>query len=274
MSDTTQQTEIIRLAEYQSPVPLAQTITALETRFTGAHNALHETLRDIYGTHLAYIVNAAPEEREKNRAILDEACKAKQIGTNDQTTDLHKLVKLVVTVSPQLTSGYVHVFSVAQALKKTPGEFLKWLKEAGGIEAVRKKFLADGEINLKYVSGSKREKNRSDKVASARDALQATRCIIDAPALADADLDPVEKPTEYVAIVVRNPDGSIDIKGFVSSKSLIDSAYLEHAAEQTQKTTSDTSGTPAATVAQAVTQPPAKVPAEDLTTIADALIAV
>lgn len=274
MSGTTHQPEIIRLADHQSPASLEQAITALQTRFTGAHNALYETLRDIYGTHLAYIVNAAPEEREKNREVLDETCKDNDIGTNDQTTDLHKLVKLVVTVSPQLTSGYVHVFSVAQALKKTPGEFLKWLKEAGGIEAVRKKFLADGEINPKYVSGSKREKNRSVKVASARDALQTTRCIIDAPALADAHLDPVEKPTEYVAIIVRNPDGSIGIKGFISSKSLIDSAYLEHAAEQTQKTNSDTSGTPAVTVAQAVTQPPANVPAEDLTTIADALIAV
>lgn len=274
MNDTTHQPEIIHLAEHQSPAPLKQTIAALQTRFTGAHNALYETLRDIYGTHLAYIVNAAPEEREKNRAVLDEACKAEQMRTNDQTTDLHKLVKLIVTVNPQLTSGYVHVFSVASALKKTQAEFLGWLKEAGGIEAVRKKFIADGKLNPNYESGSKREKNRSNKIASARNALQATRCTIEGPALADANLVPVEKPTECVAIVVRNPDGSIGIKGFVSSKSLIDSAYLEHAAEQTQKTTSETSGTPAVTVAQAVTQPPANVPAEDLTTIADALIAV
>lgn len=274
MSDTTSQSKIIDLAEHQPPVSLKQTITSLETRFAGAHNALHETLRDIYGIHLAYIVNAAPEEREKNRAVLDEACETKKIGTNDQTTDLHKLVKLVVTVSPQLTSGYVHIFSVAQALKKTPGEFLKWLKEAGGIEAVRKKFLADGEINPKYVSGSMREKNRSDKVTSARNALQLTRCTIDAPALADANLDPVETPTECIAIVVRNPDGSIGIKGFVSSKSLIDSAYLEHAADQNKNAVSDTTGTPSVTVAQAIAQASAMSPAEDLATIADALTAI
>ncbi|MFL9964550.1 hypothetical protein PQR02_26485 [Paraburkholderia sediminicola] len=77
-----------------------------------------------------------------------------------------------------------------------------------------------------------------------------------------------------MAIVVRNPDGSIRIKGFGSSKSLIDSAYLEHAAEQNKKAVSESSGTPSLTVAQAVTQSPSALPAEDLATIADALIAV
>lgn len=273
MSSTTHQPEIHRFADHQKLVSLAQTITALETRYTGAHNALYEALRDIYDTHHTYIVNAAPEEREKNRAVLDDACEKKKFGTSDKTTDLHKLVKLVVTTNPQLTSGYVHVFSVAQAQNTKPDQFLPWLKEAGGIETVRKKFLADGKLNPNYESGSKREKNRAGKVANARNALQSACVTIDALALADAALDPVANPTEYVAIVVRNPDGSIDIKGFVSNKTLLDSAYLEHAAEQTQKTAPDSSGTPAAAVAQVAAQAPAMSSDEDLAALADALSA-
>lgn len=274
MTVTHQQPEIIRLADHQTPVSLAQTITALQTRYTSAHNALYEALRDIYAAYHVYILNATQAECEKNRAALDQACKDNEIGTNDQTTDLHKLVKLVVTANPQLTSGYVHVFSVARELQKTPDEFLLWLKNAGGIETVRKKFLADGTLNPKYVSGSKREKKRSDKIASARNALQTTRCTIGALALADAHLDSVESPTECIAIVVRNPDGSIGIKGFVSDKTLLDSAYLEYAAEQTRKSAPDTSETPAGTVVQAVTQAPAVSSAEDLATLADVLSAV
>ncbi|MFL9964551.1 hypothetical protein PQR02_26490 [Paraburkholderia sediminicola] len=56
----------------------------------------------------------------------------------------------------------MHVFSVAQAENKKPDEFLPWLKEAGGIETVRKKFLADGTLNPKYES--QREKNRMGKI--------------------------------------------------------------------------------------------------------------
>ncbi|ABX16490.1 hypothetical protein [Burkholderia multivorans] len=273
MSNTNQQTEIINISEHQSPASLAQTITALKTRYMGAHTALYEALRDIYAAYHVYILNATQAEREKNRAVLDQKCKDNDIGTNDQTTDLHKLVKLVVTVSPQLTSGYVHVFSVARELQKTPDEFPGWLKDAGGIETVRKKFLTDGKLNPNYESGSKREKNRLDKIASARNALQATCCTIGAPVFAGASLDPVDKPTECIAIAVRNPDGSIGIKGFISSKSLIDSAYLEHATEQNRKAMPAACAKSAATVGHNVGHTPAQSPAEDLATIADRLIA-
>ncbi|MDN7930697.1 hypothetical protein QZM52_05250 [Burkholderia metallica] len=274
MSNTNQQTETTNLADHQAPASLAQTITTLQTRYTGAHNALYEALRDIYGAHHTYFLNAVPEQREQNLAALNQAFKDSKIGTTEQTTDLHKLVKLVVTVNPQLTSGYVHVFSVAQALNTKPDQFLLWLKEAGGIETVRKKFLADGKLNPNYESGSKREKNRAGRIANARNALQTACVTIDALALADATLDPVANPTEYVAIVVRNPDGSIGIKGFVSNKTLLDSAYLEHAAEQTQKTTPNISGTSIAAVIQVAAQAPAISSAEDFAALADALSAV
>lgn len=249
MSSTTHQPEIIHLSEHQPPASLAQTIppaslaqtiTALQTRYKSAHTALYEALRDIYAAYHAYILNATQAEREKNRAVLDQACEANDIGTNDQTTDLHKLVKLVVTVNPQLTSGYVHVFSVARELHKTPDEFLGWLKEAGGIEAVRKKFLADGTLNPNYESGSKREKNRASRIANARNSLQAPRCTIDATALASANFTAVATPTECVAIVVRRPNGSVDIMDFVSDKALLNDAYLQHAIEQSEKTASNT----------------------------------
>jgi hypothetical protein len=274
MNSTTHQPEIHRFADHQKPVSLAQTITTLQTRYTGAHDALYEALRDIYAAYHVYIVDATHAECEKHRAVLDQACKDNEIGTNDQTTDLHKLVKLIVTASPQLTSGYVHVFSVARQLRRTPAEFLDWLKDSGGIETVRKKFLADGTLNPNYESGSKREKNRAGKIASARNALQAPSVTIDALALAGADLEPVQKPTEYVAIVVRNPDGSIGIKEFVSNKTLLDSAYLEYAAEQPRKTTPNSSETPTAAAAQVAAQAPAMSSAEDIAALAEALSAV
>ncbi|MBU9311856.1 hypothetical protein [Burkholderia multivorans] len=147
MTDKNQEPQAISFAGPTAFASLKQAITALQTRFNGAHKALHETLQDIYATYHAYIVNVTPDEREKNRSVLDESCKAAEIGTNGQTTDLHKLVKLVVTSNSQLASGYVHVFSVASALQKAPDEFVSWLSTAGGIEAVRKKFLADGSLS-------------------------------------------------------------------------------------------------------------------------------
>ncbi|MDR6420248.1 hypothetical protein J2801_002499 [Paraburkholderia phenoliruptrix] len=240
MTNKNQAPQAISFAGPTAFPSLTHAITTLQTSFEGAHKALYETLQDIYATHHFYSVNVTAEERAKNRVVLDEACKAAEIGTTPQTTDLHKLVKLVVKTNSQLTSGYVHVFSVASALQKTPDEFLSWLSAAGGIEAVRKKFRADGKPNPNYESGSKRGKNRADKIASARNALQATRCVIAASALANASFEPVKEPTECVAIVVRNPDGSIGVKGFVSKKSVLESAYLEHAVEQAETETPST----------------------------------
>jgi hypothetical protein len=214
-------------------------IEALEKKHTGAHNALHEALRDIYAIYLAEIVGVSGKKLAENQSTLNTACEIKKIKTSDQTTDLHKLVKLIVTVNPQLASGYVHVLSVAHALSKTSDQFLDWLKNAGGIEAVRKKFLANGDDNPNYESGSKREKKRAENVANARDGLQSARCTIDASALASANFDRVAAPKECVAIVVRYPNGSIGIKDFVSDDALLDATYLQHAAEQKAKSHTD-----------------------------------
>lgn len=254
MSNTKQEPEIIPFEKHQVPLLTAEFITSLRDKNTGAHQAVRESLRDIYSAHYIYIANATPDAIKKNRRILNTACENANISTNDTTTDLHKLVKLVVSVNPQLASGYVHVLSVAQALNKTPDEFLDWLKKAGGIEAVRKKFLATGKENPNYESGSTREKNRSDRIANAKNSLKATRCTIDAAVLADANFSPVKEKTECVAIVVRNPDGSLGIKDLVSDKALLDSAYLQHAIEQqTQTNATDKSATVSANEQKAAT---------------------
>lgn len=235
MSHTKQKPEVIPFEQHQVSLLTAEFINTLRDKNTGAHQAVRESLRDIYSAYKIYIVNATPDALKNNIRILDDACSKAKIEVVEKTTDLHKLIKLVVTANPQLTSGYVHVLSVAQALKKTPDDFLQWLKDAGGIEAVRKKFLVSGKENPNYESGSKREKKREENILKAKNGLQSVRCMIDSLALADANFNRVASTTECIAIVVRYPNGDVAIKDFVSDEALLNSAYLQHATEQETK---------------------------------------
>jgi hypothetical protein len=250
MSNTKQQPEIIPFEKHQVPLLTAEFITSLRDKNTGAHQAVRESLRDIYSAYYIYIAAATPDSLKENRRILDDACSKAKIEVVDKTTDLHKLVKLVVTANPQLASGYVHVLSVAKAKDKTPDEFLDWLKKAGGIEAVRKKFLANGNDNPNYESGSKREKKRDEKITSAKFGLQSARCVIDSSTLANANFGRVSTITECIAIVVRYPNGNLGIKDFVSDEALLDSAYLQHATEQEAKSNADSAATAATPTSQ------------------------
>jgi hypothetical protein len=239
MSNINLEPEIISLSAHHVHLLTADLIKSLRDKNTGAHEAVRESLRDIFSADYVYFANATPEAIKNNRRILNNACSDAKIITVETTTDLHKLVKLVVTANPQLASGYVHVLSVAKSVKKTPDNFLDWLNKAGGIEAVRKKFLANGDENPNYESGSTREKKRDAKIASAKDGLKSTRCTIDASVLANANFNRVTTVTECVAIIVRYPNGNIGIKDFVSDKTLLNSAYLQHAIEQEAKSNVD-----------------------------------
>jgi hypothetical protein len=270
----TQENHTLEVIQFPQPAPsFKDAIEALEKKHTGAHTALRETLRDIHAIYLAEIVEASGNKLTENKRILDEACDAEKIKTSDQTTDLHKIVKLITKADPQLGSGYVHVLSVAHALGKTSGNFLNWLTEAGGIEAVRKKYLANGSDNPNYTSGSARKKKREENLTNARHALQTPRITIDATILASANFDQVKTLTECVAIVVRRTDGSVDIMDFVSDKALLDDAYLQYAVEQSEKPKSDVGETSDATTVQPNTSTPPSSTVDELAAVAQTLIA-
>ncbi|WP_186021388.1 hypothetical protein [Burkholderia gladioli] len=202
-------------------------ISGLEAEHVRSKTALWDMLAQGLGLFQSEIKHASAETRFANMQALKEQCTRREIRFTTNTSPLTMMLKLVVSDNRQLAAGYALVLNAADQQGQTKDTFVSWLKEAGGIERVRKTYDASGTLRpvRNLISPA-------DLAERGRKRLGTNiLCSVDALSLTDAELETVAADTMRTAIVMLHADGSMSVRAVVKDKGTLDRAYIAYANE-------------------------------------------
>ncbi|WP_186136181.1 hypothetical protein [Burkholderia gladioli] len=212
-------------------------ITGLEAEHVRSKTALWDMLARVLGLYHVEIKNASVEIRFSNVQALKERCTQQEIRYTTSTAPLTMMLKLIVSDNRQLAAGYALVLNAADLQGQTKDTFVSWLKEAGGIEKVRKTYDASGTLRpIKTLAVP------AQHAACGRERLGTNILFsVDALSLVDAELETVTADTMRTAIVMLHADGSLSVRAIVKDKCALDRAYVAFANEFAPDSTSTAS---------------------------------
>ncbi|MFX1763133.1 hypothetical protein PWP93_11130 [Paraburkholderia sp. A1RI-2L] len=202
-------------------------ISGLQAEHARSKTALWDMLARGLGLFQTEIKQASAETRFANVQALKDQCTQREIRFTTNTSPLTMMLKLIVSDNRQLAAGYALVLNAADQQGQTKDTFISWLKEAGGIERVRKTYDASGTLRA-----VKSLTNPADLAEQGRKRVGTNiLCSVDALSLADAGLETVTADTMRTAIVMLHADGSMSVRAIVTDKGALDRAYAAYANE-------------------------------------------
>lgn len=177
------------------------------------HNGKYQTkliagLAKVLGVASMYFDGVDIITKVENTNVLKAKLLENTIRVHKTTGHLNMLMMLAFGADSKVASGYAHIVSVALSQKQTDESFAKWVKDNVGLDSIRKNFNRDGSAKDKIVPPKKPEVKVA--VASLPFTIGESHFIFEA-ALPDK-LKTLTVSTEYTAIIVRHPDGRLEIK--------------------------------------------------------------
>jgi hypothetical protein len=143
---------------------------------------------------------------------LSETLVEMKIGFNKSTPLTTKVVKVVFGVDRQRAYVYSMALRAARKAKITPDQLSNWLTGKGGVEEVRLDAANPGRETP--TQRSKRHAEAGEEIVNERNKLATVKKFKETP----------EEVGPVVLIAYVNPDGTTDLKSFVSDKTVVDMA--------------------------------------------------
>lgn len=181
------------------------------------------------------------DERGANMEVLDAACVEQ--GITGQTY-YQKIGKLAFGSDSKEVSGFIHVIKVAEKNDVAPPNFISWIKEKGGIQAIRSNYKSDGTRKPEKKADESKTTSATTAIAiddqmpianddqtyitKGKTALTASVAATIPKGQLEV-IEPIGNEAECTAILLQTADGSFVIKAVLKDKKLVDSLYAAYA---------------------------------------------
>lgn len=192
---------------------------------------LYFLIGELYAACRLGFTGITEAEREENMKVL--ACACVKAGVTGKDYYL-MLGKLAFGDDSKQVSSIVHVIKVAEKNDVAPFNFVSWLIEKGGVQAIRSNYRSDGTLKPeKKVDDSKtssaESSNASDSdvqtyITMGKTALN-TRVVATIPKGQLSIIEKIGTEAECTAILRQAADGSFVVKAVLTNQNLVDSLY-------------------------------------------------
>jgi len=192
---------------------IADLIADQEEWLHGVHRAANERLYRLLQRcyHLYTLMASDKEQNEKLKSALDEFNKAGNLGIKESTHTLNKIIKVVFGADRRRASAYCLALRVALSEKVDVADVPKFLRDAGGVEVVRRRQTNGGAPKTNKVEVAKQ---RTANVSLAT---------LDEPAIA-SQLDCAAIGKQVVLLATQDVNGTLNINGVVQHEAVINAA--------------------------------------------------
>lgn len=202
---------------------LIEQVKSLNTANKAANNVLYAVLAKCLGIYKSEFLNEGDEQKlARKSAELKKKLEVLTIRYVEKSPVINLLVRFINGTDTKTSSAYSYVIEVAANLNLTEQESQDWFSEVG-IENIRRSFNRDGSKKTEGNFPPKKRKHLRDNkvyVDYARRRLLNYSCSLK---FDEQDLKQ-ETPlvsTEYAAVLIRHPNGTMELKAMASDASTV-----------------------------------------------------
>lgn len=205
---------------------LLDQIGKLNTANKGANNALYAVLAKCLGVYQSEFLSESDENNFERKVVeLKERLKKLKIRYLEKSPVINLLVRFINGTDTKTSSAYAYVIEVASNKGLTENQASYWFREQG-IDNIRKTFDREGNEKNRDGTSSNTSYKRDNKVygAYARHKLNGYSC----PLQFDEQVLNQQVPvvtTEYAAVLLRHPNGAMELKAMASDASTIEQVF-------------------------------------------------
>lgn len=206
---------IEREDEWTAPVitnahnAIVSLIADQEEWLNGVHRAANEQLYRLLQRcyHLYTLMADDKVQNENLKAALEKFNKAGNLGMKEKSHTLNKIIKVVFGADRRRASAYCLALRVALAEKVKVADLPKYLRDAGGVEEVRRRQANGGAAKV-------------DKVAEAtKHTANVTLAVVNADAISGL-LDCAAHGKQVVLLATQDVGGALNINAVVQTENV------------------------------------------------------
>ena len=185
--------------------------------------SIQQLLAAAYAACIAYD-DKSETVKAANKAILEAKCAALKI---EGKSHYQLIAKHSLGDDAKRASGFVHVIKAAQNQKPSvpPDDFIAWLNNQGGIQAVRTKYNSDG--TEKTTTTPSPADTTAENINKAKDSI-LDACVTKIPYGQLPEIAKLGNEGDGLAILRQQSDGSVVVKLVLNDAKMLDSIYAAH----------------------------------------------
>lgn len=180
-----------------------------EEWLNGVHRAANEQLYRLLQRcyHLYTLMAADKKQNENLKAALEKFNKAGNLGLKEKSHTLNKIIKVVFGADRRRASAYCLALQVALKDKVKVADLPKYLRDAGGVEEVRRRQANGGAAKV-------------DKAAEAKKhTANVTLAVVNADAISGL-LDCAAHGKQIVLLATQDVGGALNINAVVQAENV------------------------------------------------------